>query len=86
MDARTYDRMLTVQEMAERSGFSASYFYTNRSLAKHGHKAASIPVMVEIGRSLRCRESIFEAWLTGQNTQPKAKATYDSTYNSSGSY
>ncbi len=69
MDGRTYDRMLTVQEMAERSGFSASYFYTNRSLARHGHKAASIPLMTEIGRSLRCRESVFEAWLDRQAQQ-----------------
>jgi predicted DNA-binding transcriptional regulator AlpA len=59
------DRMLTVHEMAERSGFSKSYFYTNRSLAKHGHKAASIPPMTGIGRSIRCRESLFEKWLNG---------------------
>jgi predicted DNA-binding transcriptional regulator AlpA len=59
------EKWLTVKEMAERSGFSKSFFYTNKSLAKHGHKAAVLPPMVEIGRSLRCRVSAFEQWLEG---------------------
>jgi predicted DNA-binding transcriptional regulator AlpA len=59
-------RWLNVSDMAHRSKFSKSYFYTNRSLAKNGHKAASLPPMVEIGRSIRCQESLFEAWLGGR--------------------
>ena len=51
------DRLLKVEELAERSGLSQSYFYTNRSLKK-----ISLPFL-KIGRAIRVRESEFEAWL-----------------------
>lgn len=63
MDA---ERWLTVRQMAEISGFSLSYFYTNRCLAKNGRRAAVLPEMVGIGRNLRCKESKFFAWMTGE--------------------
>jgi predicted DNA-binding transcriptional regulator AlpA len=68
------ERWLTVSEMAERIGFSRSFFYTNLSLSRHGHKAASLPPMVGIGRSLRCRESQFNAWLEGKSVCGEAAA------------
>ena len=69
----TTDRWLMVSEMAALSGFSKSFFYTNKCLAKHGHKAATLPPMVAIGRSLRCKASHFEKWLegpTGEDATP----------------
>jgi hypothetical protein len=54
------DKMLTVKEMAERSGFSVMYFYSGHSTGK-----LTLP-LTKIGRSLRCRESIFEKWLNGE--------------------
>ena len=59
------EKWLTVKQMAEISGFSRSYFYTNKSLGKHGHKCAVLPPLVEVGRNLRCRESAFQRWLEG---------------------
>jgi len=58
-------RWLTIAEMAERSNFSKSFYYTNRSLARNGRKAAALPPMVGVGRNVRCRESLFEAWIEG---------------------
>ena len=66
------ERWLTIAEMADRSNFSRSYFYTNRSLFKNGHKAARLPQMVGIGRNLRCRESLFEAWMEGLSPDDEA--------------
>lgn len=60
MDASKRDRLLDVPEMAVRSHMSESYFYTNKSLGKLNLK------FIKIGRSLRCRESDFEAWLEAQ--------------------
>lgn len=54
------DKMLTVREMSERSGFSMAHFYCGHSTGK-----LTLP-LVKIGRSLRCRESIFEKWLNGE--------------------
>jgi predicted DNA-binding transcriptional regulator AlpA len=68
------ERWLSVKEMAERIGFSKSFFYTNRCLSNNGHKAASLPPMVGIGRNLRCRESQFEAWLEGKPVCGEAAA------------
>ncbi|WP_136524648.1 helix-turn-helix domain-containing protein [Geomonas ferrireducens] len=62
----TVEKWLTISEMAERSGFSKSFFYCNRSLANQGLKAASLPPMVGIGRSVRCKESAFDAWMAGE--------------------
>jgi predicted DNA-binding transcriptional regulator AlpA len=66
------EKWLTVSEMAEISGFSKSFFYTNRSLANHGHKAASLPPMVGIGRNLRCKVSLLEAWMEGKPVEKEA--------------
>ena len=55
------DKLLKVEELAERSGLSASYFYTNRSLKK-----ISLPFL-KIGSSIRVRESEFEAWLNSHS-------------------
>jgi excisionase family DNA binding protein len=60
MEARKTDRLLTFKEMAERSGLSESYFYTNKSLKK-----LTMPI-IKIGRSVRVKESEFEAWLDSQ--------------------
>jgi len=54
------DRMLTVREMAERAGFSEAYFYCGHSTGK-----LTLP-LAKLGRSLRCRESVFERWLNGE--------------------
>ena len=68
------ERWLMVKEMAERSGFSENFFYKNHSLASRGRKAASLPPMVKIGRSLRGRASLFETWLEGPTDQDAASA------------
>ncbi len=63
------EKWLTIAEMAERSNFSKSFFYTNRSLARNGRKAAALPQMVGVGRNVRCRESLFEAWIEGTSEE-----------------
>lgn len=49
-----HDRLLTVEEVAQRTGFSTSYVY---------HHRGALPFMKKIGRSLRGSERDLNRWL-----------------------
>lgn len=66
------EQWLTVPQMAAESGFSENYFYKNHSLASRGLKAAVLPPLVKIGRSLRGKASLFEKWLEGPTDEEAA--------------
>ena len=59
------EKYLTIKQMHEISGFSESFFFTNKSLANSGRKAAALPPMIKVGRNVRCKESDFYRWMDG---------------------
>ena len=49
------DRLLTVDQVAERTGFSADYVYRHRS---------KLPFLRKVGRSVRASERQLDRWLS----------------------
>ena len=51
------EKLLTVEEMAELSGLSKSYFYCRKNNEKF-----DLPI-IRIGNKLRCKRDDFDSWL-----------------------
>ena len=58
------DRLLSIQQMAELSGLSKSYFYTGKCL-----RTLDLP-LIKLGNRVRCKESDFYDWLDSNKVNP----------------
>jgi hypothetical protein len=56
---------LSIEDMAELSAKSKSFFLTNLSLARYGKKHTPLPPIKKVGRHNLCRAADFFAWLHG---------------------
>lgn len=57
------EQRLNIDDMANLSGKSKSYYYTNCSLKNCGLKHSSLPPLVKIGRNVVCRATDFFDWM-----------------------
>lgn len=60
------EKLLTVDDLAKRTGLSKQYFRQGRTIEKkegRNESAPRIPVMTLVGNRLRCREEDYQEWL-----------------------